>query len=71
MTLLLSRREGGRYRNFESALDIVRILLECSCLDGCPQCLYQYGCARHNSPGSLSRSALQEWLRASVSLEAL
>jgi ATP-dependent helicase YprA (DUF1998 family) len=54
--LLLDPGEG--FQHFRTALDVTRVLATCGCEDGCPRCLYQYGCSTRNSPTSLSRRAL-------------
>lgn len=56
--VLLTDLDEGRYKNFEAAMQLVRENLDCTCADGCPRCLYQYGCEEWNSPRTLSRQGL-------------
>ena len=64
--------EGGDGRqNFEQAISILREHFRCDCEDGCPLCLYQYGCDTHNQGRSFDRGGLFERLdRASMAVLA-
>ena len=60
---LLVRMQGSKSRNFDVALEVISGLVkECECEDGCPHCLYQYGCDNWNQPTSLSRHSLWAFL---------
>ena len=50
--------ETGDWTNLRTALNVASRLAECECSDGCPRCLFQYGCFERNSPSSLSRRQL-------------
>jgi ATP-dependent helicase YprA (DUF1998 family) len=55
---LLVERDDGGYHNFEHAMELMREHFHCDCEDGCPLCLYQYGCDEHNQPRSFARDAV-------------
>lgn len=55
---LLVEHDSGTFDNFEHAMELVRDHFECDCEDGCPLCLYQYGCDKHNRPHSFARDSL-------------
>lgn len=58
-------------RNFEQAISLLRQHFQCGCEDGCPLCLYQYGCDTHNRGRSFDREGLFERLdRASTAVLA-
>lgn len=57
VTGLLFESGDGR-RNFEQAIALLRTHFQCDCDDGCPLCLYQYGCDTHNRGGSFDREGL-------------
>jgi ATP-dependent helicase YprA (DUF1998 family) len=54
--LLLDPADG--FRNLRTALEVASDLADCACEDGCPRCLFQYGCSLRNLPSSLSRRRL-------------
>lgn len=62
---------AGNFANFDVAIDVATVLAECACDDGCPQCLYQYGCATRNMPTSLSRRALKLVVDEQLRLEEI
>jgi hypothetical protein len=64
---LVDRRDGS-YRNFEIARSLMEKQFECECDDGCPRCLYQYGCAKRNDPNSLARQQVREVLADGLEL---
>lgn len=71
VTRLLTQRSGDTYPYFSDALDTIDVVVgECRCDDGCPHCLYQYGCCYWNSPRTLSRRALLTLLREGLRLGA-
>jgi len=55
---LLVEREAGDFQNFQYAMQLVSEHFVCNCEDGCPLCLYQYGCDEHNQPRSFARDAI-------------
>lgn len=57
--LLVSDTDG---ENFQRALELMREHLECDCADGCPLCLYQYGCDTRNQGESFDLSQVVELL---------
>jgi ATP-dependent helicase YprA (DUF1998 family) len=52
---LLVEEQDGKYENFQSATSLMDTQFHCDCSDGCPRCLYQYGCATRNRPSSFNR----------------
>ncbi len=52
---LLIEEEDGAFENFQSAMDLISTQFSCDCSDGCPRCLYQYGCTHRNRPHSFER----------------
>lgn len=55
---LLVEEQDGKYENFQSATSLMDTQFHCDCSDGCPRCLYQYGCATRNQPSSFNRDAI-------------
>ncbi|WP_267644029.1 DEAD/DEAH box helicase [Haloarchaeobius amylolyticus] len=64
---LVTRRDGT-YRNFEIARSLMAQQFDCECDNGCPRCLYQYGCAKRNDPNSLARQHVRELLADGLNL---
>ncbi|HYF76059.1 MAG TPA: helicase-related protein, partial [Symbiobacteriaceae bacterium] len=63
--LLLRQDDQGSLVNMKQALELIRDHTSgaaCQCDDGCPFCLYQYGCTHRNRPGSLTRRGLHHLL---------
>ncbi len=58
---LLVERDAGDFQNFQHAMDLVRDHFVCDCEDGCPLCLYQYGCDEHNQPRSFARDSVLDY----------
>jgi ATP-dependent helicase YprA (DUF1998 family) len=52
--------------NFRTAVEVAAELANCTCDDGCPRCLFQYGCARRNMPSSVSRQRLRALVDAGL-----
>ena len=51
--------------NFNHAMQIIKShVSNCRCEDGCPHCIYQYGCDKANSPSTLSRTRLSSTMTA-------
>jgi ATP-dependent helicase YprA (DUF1998 family) len=59
---------ADRFRHFRTAIEVVEGLVDCSCADGCPICLFQYGCDLRNQPRSLSRIGLGHLLAMGLEL---
>jgi len=70
LTELMVRMQGGAYRHFDTALDVVigSLVKEWECADGCPHCLYQYGCHNWNQPATLSRHSMWMFLTGGLRL---
>lgn len=63
--LLLLKDDQGALFNLSEALKLVHNHMSgegCHCADGCPYCLYQYGCCHRNRPGTMTRLGLHELL---------
>jgi ATP-dependent helicase YprA (DUF1998 family) len=65
--LLVQRREE-EYKNFQSAMSLISKQFDCDCSDGCPRCLYQYGCAHRNRPRSFERDEVRELVESGLQL---
>lgn len=59
---LVFERTEGQYRAFRRALGLMKDQFDCDCDDGCPSCLYQYGCDVRNDQQSFDRYRLQSVL---------
>lgn len=46
----LVQERDGKFRNFATAMEMLETQLRCDCTEGCPRCVYQYGCAERNQP---------------------
>jgi ATP-dependent helicase YprA (DUF1998 family) len=69
VTTLLTTVEDGDYKNFKHAMDLFyRHLSACKCDDGCPNCIYQYGCAKRNDSRGLSRKRTDQWMVNGVNI---
>jgi ATP-dependent helicase YprA (DUF1998 family) len=71
ITRLLVEQDGSEFRNFIEAVDLMDEHFECDCEDGCPLCVYQYGCDTYNEPGTLSKGEVLELIQGNLSLESL
>jgi len=71
ITVLLTQDDGEK---FERATRIMRDTFspeesECNCENGCPFCVYQYGCVEQNDPESFDKDELLELLSNDLHLE--
>jgi len=71
ITVLLAQ-DGGE--KFEQAIRIMRETFspnesKCNCENGCPFCIYQYGCVEQNDPDSFEKDELLELLSHNLHLE--
>ncbi|ODR80174.1 hypothetical protein BG842_02740 [Haladaptatus sp. W1] len=55
--ILVEEDEDG-YSQFRDAMELIDEHFECDCDNGCPLCVYQYGCDRHNDPQTLDRHSI-------------
>jgi ATP-dependent helicase YprA (DUF1998 family) len=53
---------GSDTENFDTAIRLMRDHLACDCGDGCPLCLYQYGCATRNQSDAFDREGVVDLL---------
>lgn len=65
------REQHGDYQNFQTALSLIETQFNCNCDDGCPRCLYQYGCAERNDPNSLERETAFDLVSSGLGLTPL
>jgi len=56
---LLFEQTDGDYRAFDRAVGLMQDQFDCDCENGCPSCLYQYGCDVRNDQRSFDRARLQ------------
>lgn len=55
--------------SFNHASQIIKSHVStCRCEDGCPHCVYQFGCDKANSPSTLSRTRLASMLTAGLKI---
>ena len=57
---LVFERSDNEYRSFDRAVELMRKQFDCGCENGCPSCLYQYGCDVRNDQRSFNRERLRE-----------
>jgi hypothetical protein len=72
ITVLLIQDDG---KEFERATQIMRETFspgesKCNCENGCPFCIYQYGCVEQNNPDSFDKDELLDLLNHDLYLEA-
>lgn len=63
---LLVERDTGGFQNFQHAMELVSDHFVCDCEDGCPLCLYQYGCDEHNQPRSFARDSVLDYFESGL-----
>ncbi|MWG36099.1 DEAD/DEAH box helicase [Halomarina oriensis] len=56
---LLFEQSGGEFRAFDRGVNLMREQFDCDCENGCPSCLYQYGCDVRNDQRSFDRDGLR------------
>jgi len=59
---LLVTESTSQRSNFETAVELLETHLHCDCDDGCPLCLYQYGCDTRNRSDTFDRDGVVELL---------
>jgi hypothetical protein len=64
VTRLLFENGPEGHEPLQQALALLREHFQCECEDGCPLCLYQYGCDTHNRGSTFDREGLFERLDA-------
>ena len=57
---LIFKQTNSEYRAFDRAVSLMREQFDCDCENGCPSCLYQYGCDVRNDQRSFDREHLRE-----------
>jgi ATP-dependent helicase YprA (DUF1998 family) len=71
ITVLLTQDDGEK---FERAVELMREAFspqesKCNCENGCPFCLYQYGCVEQNDPESFAKEELLNLLSHELQLQ--
>jgi len=71
ITVLLTQDDGEK---FERAVELMREAFspdesKCNCENGCPFCLYQYGCVEQNDPESFDKEELLNLLSYDLQLQ--
>jgi len=64
VTRLLFEAGPGGQDTLRQAINLLQKHFQCDCEDGCPLCLYQYGCDTHNRGSTFDREGLFERLDA-------
>lgn len=65
----LVQERDGDFRNFDVAIEMIATQFDCDCTDGCPRCVYQYGCANRNQPRTFDLETVQDFdLEAGINL---
>jgi ATP-dependent helicase YprA (DUF1998 family) len=64
VTRLLFEDGPNGHESLQQAITLLREHFVCECEDGCPLCLYQYGCDTHNRGSTFDRDGLFERLDA-------
>lgn len=59
----------GKYKNLEGAIETIKKSFGDCCISGCPHCIYQYGCYKHNNPEFFNKSQLLKILKTPYKLE--
>jgi ATP-dependent helicase YprA (DUF1998 family) len=68
----LIKEHNGEFQNFTTAMEMLETQLRCDCTDGCPRCVYQYGCAERNQPRTFNLdSVTSEVLEKRIRLRRL
>lgn len=68
VTVLLTMASGDTYAKFNKAVELMHEAFECDCDNGCPFCVYQYGCENFNDPDTINREGLMELLDRGLNL---
>jgi hypothetical protein len=68
VTVLLTMGYGDTREKFDIAVDLINEAFECDCDNGCPFCIYQYGCENQNDPETIAKDDLMSLLDAGLTL---
>jgi ATP-dependent helicase YprA (DUF1998 family) len=68
LTRLLVEQDDEAFRNFIEAVDLMAEHFVCDCEDGCPLCVYQFGCDTFNDPGTLTKEKVLELVERGINL---
>jgi hypothetical protein len=55
----LVQERDGEFQNFATAMEMLETQFRCDCTDGCPRCVYQYGCAERNQPQTFDLDSIR------------
>jgi hypothetical protein len=68
VTDLLFTEDRGEFREFADVLAVMRDNIDdCGCSDGCPECVYQYGCSVNNDETSFDKEATVRVVKQALS----
>lgn len=56
----LVQERDGEFGNFATAMEMLETQFHCDCTDGCPRCVYQYGCVERNQPRTFDLEAIRD-----------
>jgi hypothetical protein len=56
----LVQERNGEFGNFATAMEMLETQFHCDCTDGCPRCVYQYGCVERNQPRTFDLEAIRD-----------
>lgn len=68
VTVLLTMGSGDTREKFDTAIDLIEDAFECDCDNGCPFCIYQYGCENQNDPETIAKDDLMSLIDAGLTL---
>ena len=68
VTVLLTMGSGDTREKFDTAVDLIKEAFECDCDNGCPFCIYQYGCENQNDPETIAKDDLMSLLDGGLTL---
>jgi len=68
VTVLLTMGSGDTRKKFDTAIDLLEEAFECDCDNGCPFCIYQYGCENQNDPETIAKSDLMKLIDSGLTL---
>jgi len=68
VTVLLTMGSGDTREKFDTAIDLIEEAFECDCDNGCPFCIYQYGCENQNDPKTIAKDDFMDLIDAGLTL---
>ena len=68
VTVLLTMGSGDSRQKFDTAIDLIKKAFKCDCDNGCPFCIYQYGCENQNDPETIAKDDLMDFISDGLTL---